>query len=263
MVEKVRIKGDVGQIFNGNVINEAPQLSNVLNVNVPGDNKRIETLTQLQRRTIADLIDELCVMTGEEPLAVYRIILADFGVAKMKLMPREEYPRVKKKISQWIVDVKKRKGLIWTEPETLPYETPSEYALRSRTSAIAAGIFQAGTVREVDSSVNTVSNPERALRHAVNPKDPRECAVCAAKNVFFISARKTIRTLGTLVISLSVLCAWLLYQMPPSGQNMTSGNCYFEGQPYSVGSLIKTGNGLLKECMSTSPGSAAKWGSGT
>ncbi|MDR9851729.1 hypothetical protein [Herbaspirillum huttiense] len=97
MVEKIRIKGDVGQIFNGNVINEAPQLSNVLNFNVSGDNETIETLTQLQRRTIADLIDELCAITGEEPLTVYRVILMDFGAAKMKLMPRDEYPAIKKK----------------------------------------------------------------------------------------------------------------------------------------------------------------------
>ncbi|WP_044529784.1 hypothetical protein [Herbaspirillum sp. B65] len=89
MVEKVRIKGDVGQIFNGNVINEAPQLSNVLNVNVSGDIKKVETLTQLQRRTIADLIDDLCAITGEDPLTVYRVILMDFGAAKMKLVPRE------------------------------------------------------------------------------------------------------------------------------------------------------------------------------
>jgi len=262
MVEKVKIKGDVGQIFNGNVINEAPQLSNVLNFNVSGDSKTTDTLTQLQRRTIADLIDELCAITGEEPLTVYRVILMDFGAAKMKLVPREEYPEIKKKINQWIVEARRKNSVIDTLPVRAPSENQSRQALRSQNTTVATDIFRATTEGDVSSSVKTTSNDPRGLPHVVALESPGECAVCAAKNVFFVRTQKTIRALGTLVILLTVLCGWFLYQTPLSGQNMTNDKCYFEGNPYSIGSIIKADNGVLKECMNTSNGSSAKWQSG-
>ncbi|TDY88443.1 UNVERIFIED_ORG: hypothetical protein DFO49_4060 [Herbaspirillum seropedicae] len=259
MVEKVRIKGDVGQIFNGNVINEAPQLSNVLNVNVAGDIKKAETLTQLQRRTIADLIDDLCAITGEEPLTVYRVILTDFGAAKMKLVPREEYPEIKKKISQWIVEAKRKNSVIDTEPVRVLNENQSRQSLQDRSPAIATDVCHTSTEGDISSSPKSTFNRQRTLPHVAALESPGECAVCVEKNVLFVRAQKTIRTLGTLVVVLVVLCGWFLYQMPPPGQNMTNYNCYFKGEPYSVGSIIKTGNGDLKECMSAFNGSSARW----
>lgn len=259
MVEKVRIKGDVGQIFNGNVINEAPQLSNVLNVNVSGDIKKVETLTQLQRRTIADLIDDLCAITGEDPLTVYRVILMDFGAAKMKLVPREEYPEIKKKISQWIVEAKRKKSVIDTEPVRVLNENQSRQSLQDRSPAMATDVCPTNTEGDISSSPKSTSNRQHTLPHVAALESPGECAVCVAKNVLFVPTQKTIRTLGTLVVVLAVLCGWFLYQMAPPGQNMTNYNCYFKGEPYSVGSIIKTGNGDLKECMSTSNGSSVRW----
>ena len=258
MVEKVRIKGDVGQIFNGNVINEAPQLSNVLNFNVSGDNKKIETLTQLQRRTIADLIDELCAMTGEEPLAVYRVILTDFGASKMKLMPRDEYPEVKEKINQWIAEAK-RKKTVDTESVKQPNEGRSRSPLEIQTP-VTTNVRQVVAEKDVSSSAQTVSNHERALSPLPIIPGTGECAVCAVKNVFFARAQKILRILWSLIILLVALCAWLLYHLPPASHNgNTDKHCYYDGKPYSPGSTIKTGSEVIKECIETSGGHSSRW----
>nr|WP_151201251.1 hypothetical protein [Herbaspirillum sp. B39] len=259
MVEKLRIKGDVGQIFNGNVINEAPQLSNEVNVNVSGDNKKIETLTHLQRRTISDLIDELCAITGDEPLAVYRVILTDFGAAKMKMMPRNEYPEVKKKINQWIVEAKRKREIIDTAPRRPHNEYRDQLAQQRSSTAIVTDIGAVSTEHDVSSSSKTSSNHQLALTHVPALESKGECAVCAAKNVFFVRTKKTIRILGILVLVLVLLCGWLLYQTSPSDTNISNEHCYFEGKPYSVGSLIKANDTVVKECVSTSAGSSAKW----
>ncbi|MCP1573945.1 hypothetical protein J2S30_002324 [Herbaspirillum rubrisubalbicans] len=251
MVEKVRIKGDVGQIFNGDVINEAPQLSNVLNFNVSGENKKVETLTQLQRRAIADLVDELCAITGEEPLAVYRVILTDVGASKMKLMPRDEYPEVKKKINQWIAEAKRKKR---------PNEDRNRSPLEIQTPALAANICHGVAEKNVSSSAETPSNHERALSHVPIVPGTGECPVCAVKNVFFARAQKVLRVLWSLIILLVALCAWLLYQLPPDSQKRNADkNCYYDGKPYSLGSTIKTGSGVIKECMENSVDHSATW----
>lgn len=105
MSEKIEARGDIGQIIDGNV-HEAPRQSNVVNFNVGSDKGPTQTLTDLQRKRISSLVRELCAITQEETLDVYRVILTEFGAERMRDMPREKYHDVVAQIERWITENK-------------------------------------------------------------------------------------------------------------------------------------------------------------
>ncbi len=218
MEHKLHIAGDVTHLVNGNV-HEAPQLSSVVTLNVLGDNKKVETLTQLQRRTIADLIDQLCAKTGEERLALYRIILTDFGATKMKFMPREKYPQVKAQINQWLAEAKQGNEALEKDP------TP---------------------ILEKESHS---SPPEAPAPVAVSPII---CYTCVEKDIGYMRLQRNNRGLWVLIILLATICGWSLYKMPvPAAPEQVADNttCFFEGKAYSTGGTIRVDGGLVKECI--------------
>jgi len=217
MEHKLNVEGEVVHLVNGSV-HEAPQLSSVVTLNLLGDNKKVETLTQLQRRTIADLIDQLCAKTGEEPLALYRIILTDFGATKMKFMPREKYPQVKAQINQWIAEAKQ--GNESLEKGTVPS----------------------------DPAVSKSSPPEESNPATVSPPI---CCACVEKDIGYMRLQRSNRGLWILVILLASICGWSLYKMPApvEPEQVADNTCYFEGKAYSRGGSIRVDGDLIKECI--------------
>ncbi|HZG19619.1 MAG TPA: hypothetical protein VE092_06325 [Herbaspirillum sp.] len=105
MAEKVEVRGDVAQLIGGSV-NEAPRQNNVVNFNLGGNAAPVQTLTDLQRKRIASLVRELCAITQESTLDVYRVSLREFGAERVKDMPQGKYHEVVVQIERWIAENK-------------------------------------------------------------------------------------------------------------------------------------------------------------
>jgi hypothetical protein len=212
MSENLEVRGDVAQLIGGNV-NEAPRQSNVVNFHMTGEKAVELMLTDLQRKRISALVKELCAITQEKPLDVYRVILTDFGAERMKDMPRVKYHDVVAQVERWIAENKHdvRKG-----EEAAP-----------------------------PASANEVAKPLLVVASAV----PR-CDTCSEKDISYARLQRISRGQWMLSAVLAIGCGLLLYKMPmpaSAGPNGES-HCYFEGKPYSVGSTIKNTGGTLKEC---------------
>ncbi|AYR25426.1 hypothetical protein [Herbaspirillum rubrisubalbicans] len=227
MEHKLDIAGDVAHLVNGNV-HEAPQLSSVVNFNVLAEDKKVETLTQLQRRTIADLVDQLCAISGEEPLAVYRIILTDFGATKMRLMPREKYPQVKAQINQWIAEAKHGRETSETEPAPTGGEESNITPLEEVVPPIVV---------------------------------PQVCPACIEKDVGYARLQRSARGQWVLSAVLTLVCGFLLYRMPApvEPQQVSDNTCYSEGKAYTTGFTIRSEGDLRQECIFDATSGKSLW----
>lgn len=209
MSEKVEVRGDVAQLIGGNV-NEAPRQSNVVNFHMGGDKTPVETLTDLQRKRIGALVKDLCAITQEEPLDIYRVILTDFGAERMKDMPRERYRDIVGQIGQWITE--NTKCAMKTSPQT------------------------------------SLTEPPRPSQSTKSPA--QNCSICREKDISYERLQRVSRVQWILSAILTISCGLLLYKLPPPGGAASTGAnyCFFEGQPYSPGSMVKTADGVTSEC---------------
>lgn len=106
MSDKSEFHGDVGQVVMGNV-NEAPRLNNIVNVVIGGEKEEARAITELQRTAISEMVDEIvAAKTGFKRLDVYRIVLREFGAAKIKEMPRDRYQDVMAMLARLLADAK-------------------------------------------------------------------------------------------------------------------------------------------------------------
>ncbi|WP_148664553.1 hypothetical protein [Herbaspirillum robiniae] len=210
MSEKLEVRGDVAQLIGGNV-NEAPRQNNVVNFNVGGDKGPVQTLTDLQRKRIAGLVRELCAITQEDTLDVYRVILTEFGAERMKDMPREKYHDVVAQVERWIAENKQ--GAHKTSPAAL---------------RVAA------------------SEPEQPIAETAH-----HCDTCSEKDRSYSRLQRVSRGQWMLSGTLAIVCGLLLYKMPTSADAATSPgqHCFFQGSPYTAGSTIKSPGGVLRECV--------------
>lgn len=93
--KKNTIKGDVGQIVNGNST-QGPTMSNVMNVTI--NDKDIQYLTTFQREKITKQVKEYAALSGLETLEIYKDLLIIGGAKKMNLFPMDKY----KEASDWL-----------------------------------------------------------------------------------------------------------------------------------------------------------------
>ncbi len=89
------IKGDVGQIVNGNST-QGPTMSNVMNVTI--NDKEVQYLTTFQREKITKQVKEYAALSGLEGLEIYKDLLIIGGAKKMNLFPMDKY----KEASEWL-----------------------------------------------------------------------------------------------------------------------------------------------------------------
>lgn len=220
MLEKIEARGDVAQLIGGNV-NEAPRQNNVVNFNVGSDKGSVQTLTDLQRKRIADLVRELCTITQEDTLEVYRVILTEFGAERMRDMPREKYHDVVAQVERWIAQNKQG----------------------SQKSSL--------TAVDVDSSESEQSSTASA----------HHCGTCREKDVSYARLQRVSRGQWVLSSVLAVVCGLLLYKMPTAADaDLTfEHHCFYEGKPYTAGSTIKGVGGTLRECAADGPGRSMNW----
>jgi len=105
MSDKVNFNGDVGQAVMGDV-KEALRFNNVVTLNMGHEAPPVQTITDFQRSRIAELIKDLAALTGDHTLDIYRIIFTEFGIEKIRELPRDRYKEVVAQIDKWIVDAK-------------------------------------------------------------------------------------------------------------------------------------------------------------
>lgn len=92
---KNSIKGDVGQIVNGNST-QGPTMSNVMNVTIK--DKEVQYLTTFQREKITRQVKEYSALSGLTSLEIYKDLLIIGGAKKMDLFPMDKY----KEASDWL-----------------------------------------------------------------------------------------------------------------------------------------------------------------
>nr|WP_198985038.1 hypothetical protein [Herbaspirillum sp. ASV7] len=219
MSEKVEVRGDLSQLIGGN-FHEAPRQNNVVNFNVGSDKVPVQTLTDLQRKRISALVRDLCAITQEDTLDVYRVILTEFGAERMRDMPRDRYHDVVAQVERWIAENKQgaQRG---SQPAT-------EIAEISQTQAANATLHR--------------------------------CEACREKDISYKRLQRVSRGQWILATILGIVCGWLLYKVPMPAENSTAPDrhCLYDGKPYSVGSTLKIAGGMLRECLPDSSG-AASW----
>jgi len=106
MSEKFEFTGDVGQAVMGDV-QEAPRLSNVVTLNMGKEAlPPAPAITDFQRSRISQLVKDLASLTGDHTLDIYRIIFTEFGIEKIRELPRDRYKETVALVEKWIADAK-------------------------------------------------------------------------------------------------------------------------------------------------------------
>jgi hypothetical protein len=105
MSEKVDFNGDVGQAVMGDV-KEAPRLNNVVTLHMGSEATPVAAITDLQRASISEVVKDLAALTGDHALDIYRVIFTEFGIEKIRELPRDRYKEVVALVNKWIDDAK-------------------------------------------------------------------------------------------------------------------------------------------------------------
>src|SRR5450830_1278267 len=213
MSEKVEFTGDVGQAVMGDV-KEAPRLNNVVTLNMGKEEPPpVPTIIDFQRSRISQLVKDLAAMTGDHTLDIYRVIFTEFGIEKIRELPRDRYKEAVALVNKWIDDAKDA-----AEPKPL-------------------------------TSHPTIAEPKSS-----------HCARCEEKDSSFKRSQRTIYSLiGALVFCLSC-CGWMLFKWPNDEVHAGSpATCFYEGKPYSPGSIIKSGIAGTRECLADVDNHSMNW----
>lgn len=222
MSERIEARGDIGQIIDGNV-NEAPRQNNVVNFNLGSDKGPLPTLTDLQRKRIADLVRELCSITQEDTLDVYRVILTEFGADRMRDIPREMYRDIVAQLECWIAENTNR----LEEELELPVGT---------TGTAAADVPQA---------TSSVSN---------------HCVSCVEEDISYARLQSLSHGQWALAVVFAAMFALMLFKTLSSVKSVNSGehHCWYESKSYSAGSSMKF-SGAMHECGFDPKTQAMSW----
>ncbi|MED5594511.1 hypothetical protein [Janthinobacterium sp. P210006] len=222
-MDRPEFSGDVGQNVFGNIV-EAPRLNNVVTLHLGAEKIDVELITDFQRRRINALVKDLSALTGDHPLDVYRIIITDFGLKKIKELPLARYSEVKNLLETWIKDAKSAD--IPTDQGEAILEIPASPRL------VAAG------------------NVENS------------CQICEERAANLNKLQRTARVRLILLSMCLAACGWLLYKSPVSGESSTSSvdsKCYIAGKSYSTGHIEKSRGSVPVECVGATGDLPAMW----
>jgi hypothetical protein len=222
-MDRPEFSGDVGQNVFGNIV-EAPRLNNVVTLHLGAEKVDVELITDFQRRRINALVKDLSALTGEHPLDVYRIIITDFGLKKIKELPLARYSEVKNLLETWIKDAKSA-------------DIPTD---------------QVEALSEITVSPRTV----------VKGNAENSCKVCEERAANIGKLQRTARVRLILLSMSLAACGWLLYKSPVSGEPSTSSvdrRCYIAGKSYSIGHIEKPRGGVPVECVGAIGDMPAMW----
>ncbi|GAC1413233.1 MAG: hypothetical protein NVSMB6_15250 [Burkholderiaceae bacterium] len=221
MAAEQEFKGDVGQNVFGNV-NEALRLQNVVNLNIAKDAPEVQTITDFQRERISTLVKDLVSITGDHTLDVYRIILTDFGIEKIRQLPRERYKEVVATLDKWIVDAKDATRNASEKPDVEKLE------IEMHSPATCLGCI------EKSASYSRLQRSSRGQLAAL---------------VFCLGG------CGWLLYKMPTTT-----EAAPITVTSRENRCYLDGKIYSAGITVQTAAGLMQECLPATDQTSAMWG---
>jgi hypothetical protein len=213
-------KGDVGQNIFGNVI-EAPRLQNVVNLTVVKEQPDVQTITDFQRERISTLVKDLVSITGDHTLDVYKIILTDFGIEKIRQLPRDRYKEVVATLGKWIVDAKDSVRPMPDKLETDKLE-PEAHNLATCLGCVEKSASYARLQRT-------------------------SCAQMVTLIACLGACGWLLYKMPTSADAANVATA--------SPEN----KCYLDGKIYSIGSTVKNLSGTVQECLPATEQTPALW----
>lgn len=222
-MDRPEFSGDVGQNVFGNIV-EAPRLNNVVTLHLGAEKIDVELITDFQRRRINALVKDLSALTGDHPLDVYRIIITDFGLKKIKELPLSRYSEVKNLLETWIKDAKSA-------------DIPTD---------------QGEALSEIPASPRLV----------VAGNAENSCQVCEERAANISKLQRTARIRLILLSMCLAACGWLLYKSPVTGESSTSSQdskCYIAGRSYSTGHIEKSRGSAPVECVGATGDLPAMW----
>lgn len=222
-MDRPEFSGDVGQNVFGNII-EAPRLNNVVTLHMGAEKVDVELITDFQRRRINTLVKDLSALTGDHPLDVYKMIITDFGLKKIKELPLARYAEVKVLLETWIKDAKSA-------------ESPADQGEARPTI-------------------------QASPRHVVGGDVDIACKVCEERATNITKLQRTARVRLILLCVSIAGCGWLLYKTPVAGDLSSSAadsKCYIAGKSYSIGHIEKSRGIAPVECVGATENMPAMW----
>lgn len=88
---------------------------------------------------------------------------------------------------------------------------------------------------------------------------PAPCSTCEHHAKQTRSARLMMAVQTVVMLAITGIFSWLLWQTPAAANPITDSNCHVEGKAYSIGSVVKMAN-VLRECVQDAGNGSPYWG---
>ncbi|AHI67967.1 putative gp47 [Burkholderia thailandensis H0587] len=296
---KISFGANVDQVHIGDSVSHGTPItnSNVVNVQFGERERLVEYVTTHQKRMIAQLVERIVEATKEEPLEVWRKVLARAGARKAKLILKSAYIDVEEYLVDWLGRATQTPAAAAqpaaaapsgtpsaarpaaqpaaapaTTPAAAPVATPAETAASAAASPSAspsasfAASSSAPSAPHVAADAPAASGASAAIARPeiVSFVHPAACPHCEANRRAAASARFNMKVaVGVLGVAALVI-AFFGYKANDAANALhalraESAGCMFEGRSYAVGSIIDNPAAPDIECVRMTAGSVPEW----
>ncbi|AOJ06375.1 hypothetical protein [Burkholderia mayonis] len=221
--------------------------SNVVNVQFGEREKLVEYVTPHQKRIIARLVERIVEATEEEPLEVWRKVLARAGAPKAKLILKSAYIDVEEYLVEWL-------GRATQMPAAAPPAASPAAPPVASPGAAAAPAAPGAPSAPATSWQSEVSSPVHLAA----------CPHCEANRWAAASARFNMKVAVGVLGGAALAIAFLGYKAHDATNALyalraESTGCTFEGRPYAVGSIIDNPSAPDIECIRPAMDRVPEW----
>ncbi|MBN4667194.1 hypothetical protein HUS70_17020 [Pandoraea nosoerga] len=222
--------GDVGQVAAGDAVHHTygPSQSNVITIHSAAQPEPPAPITEFQRKAIAAKVDQVAKLGGVEKIDVYRIVLTEFGVNRIRELPKADYR-----------------------------------ATMDMLDGLEKNVNEAPSDAESSEDVEPVSAPGSAIH--IHPAPCQGCVGLSdqlkASARHTSVARRWAVAMAFSAVAVSVVLGTGLATGRLEAKGISDGamRCHFEGRTYSPGSVITIPASTVRECLPDANGRGAHW----
>ncbi|KGS08517.1 putative phage membrane protein [Burkholderia sp. ABCPW 111] len=280
---KISFGANVDQVHIGDSVSHGTPItnSNVVNVQFGEREERVEYVTQHQKRMIAQLVQRIVEVTEEEPLEVWRKVLARAGARKARLILKGAYIDVEEYLVEWLgratqtpakqapaaappsaqaVAQPVAPAVAQSAAQSVTQHAASPAACAAAPVAYAAPTAFAASAAAAASAAFAPSRPPDAFSSV----HPAACPHCDANRRDAASARFNMKVAVGVLGAAALAIAFFGYKASDAASALhalrtESTGCMFEGKSYAVGSIIDNPSAPDIECVRTPAGSLPEW----
>lgn len=220
---------DVGQVAAGSIVNNThgPSQSNVITIHGTAQPETPAPITEFQRKAIAAKVDQVAKLGGVEKIDVYRIVLTEFGVNRIRELPKADY-------------------------------RPTMDML----DGLEKNVDEAPTDQESSEEVSPVNAPGSAIH--IHPAPCQGCVGLTGELGLVERQARAARLWAGAMASalfagvLVVASAFYTGNIEAKGR-LAKQVCHFGSGVYSVGSVLPVAGSKTRECMPDSTSGGAHW----